>query len=466
MKNYFHFKQLNEDTFLITNDFGKYQFLPREAFARFASGQIKMGDPLYDMLHQNLFLLEPADLYAPDTSFLLRDMKQYVFGATSLHIFVVTNNCNLQCVYCQAQAHQHHQASHGFMTPETARKAVDIALQSPANSLTFEFQGGEPLLNFPAIREIVTYAEKQRGQKQISYTLVSNLSLLTEEMLDFFILHHVSISTSLDGPQKLHDQNRPHSGGKSSHELMQSGASRIHTRGYSLGGIETTTRKSLGMAKEIVQAYLELGCYGIFLRPLTPLGFAANAWEDIGYTPDEFLAFYREAFNEILRINQTGVLFPELHAAIFLRKNICSSGGNYMDLRSPCGAGIGQLAYYYDGSIYTCDEARMVAESGDPAFLLGNVDTHSYRDLIRSPGCQAVCTASVTESLPGCCDCVYQPYCGTCPVVNYASHGDIFPKGTADYRCRIYSGMLDYLFSLLRENDPEIMGILKSWVEG
>ena len=464
MKNYFRFKQIGDDSILITNDFGRYQFLSREAFSDFVSERITKGNPLYDTLRQDMFLLEPMDLYAPDIIFRLRDMKQYTFSATSLHIFVVTNTCNLQCVYCQAQAH--HRPSPGFMTLETARKAVDIALQSPANTLTFEFQGGEPLLNFTAIREIVTYTELQRGQKQIDFTLVSNLSLLTDEMLDFLIEHHVSISTSLDGPQMLHDHNRPHCGGESSHALMRAGAARIQERGCSVSGIETTTRQSLCLAKEIVQAYLELGSKGVFLRPLTPLGFAADAWAQIGYSPEEFLTFYKEAFHEILQINREGHVFPEQHAAILLRKIFFGLGGNYMDMRSPCGAGIGQLAYYYDGNIYTCDEARMVAESGDPAFLLGNVNTHSYRDLIRSPSCQAVCTASVTESLPGCCDCVYQPYCGTCPVVNYASHGDIFPKGTEDYRCRIYSGLLDFLFSLLRENNPETMRILKFWVEG
>ena len=464
MKNYFHFKRFSDDSILITNDFGRYQFLSHDAFTDFVSERIAKGSPLYDTLRQDLFLLEPMDLYAPDTIFRLRDMKQYTFSATSLHIFVVTNTCNLQCVYCQAQAYQ--RPSPGFMTVETARKAVDIALQSPANTLTFEFQGGEPLLNFPVIREIVTYTELQRRQKQVDFTVVSNLSLLTDEMLDFFIKHHVTISTSLDGPQMLHDQNRPHSGGKSSHALMRAGAARIQARGCSVSGIETTTRQSLGLAKEIVQAYLELGSNGIFLRPLTPLGFATDAWAQIGYSPEEFLAFYREAFHEILQINQKGHFFPEQHAVILLRKIFLGLGGNYMDLRSPCGAGIGQLAYYYDGNIYSCDEARMVAESGDPAFLLGNVYTHTYRNLMRSSACQAVCTASVIESLPGCCDCVYQPYCGTCPVVNYASHGDIFPKGTEDYRCRIYSGLLDFLFSLLRENDPETMRILKSWVEG
>ena len=136
-----------------------------------------------------------------------------------------------------------------------------------------------------------------------------------------------------------------------------------------------------------------------------------------------------------------------------------------MELRSPCGAGIGQLAYYYDGNIYTCDEARMVAEAGDNAFCLGNVLTDDYRSIITSRKCRATCAASVLEGIPGCSDCVYQPYCGVCPVINYAQNGDPFAKQARDYRCKIYGGILDFLFSLIHENDSEVMEILYSWVE-
>ena len=91
-----------------------------------------------------------------------------------------------------------------------------------------------------------------------------------------------------------------------------------------------------------------------------------------------------------------------------------------MELRSPCGAGIGQIAYYYDGNIYTCDEGRMLAEMGDDSFKLGNVYDNTYDELINCNNCKAACISSVLESLPTCHDCVYSPYCGTCPVTNLA----------------------------------------------
>ena len=136
-----------------------------------------------------------------------------------------------------------------------------------------------------------------------------------------------------------------------------------------------------------------------------------------------------------------------------------------MELRSPCGAAFGQLAYYYDGNVYTCDEARMVAEAGNSAFRLGNVFDDDYKTLLSSRVCKATAAASVLESLPGCCDCVYQPYCGVCPVIQYALHGSIFSQEPNGYRCRIYKGMLDILFDILRNGSEAERHVLFSWTE-
>ena len=152
----------------------------------------------------------------------------------------------------------------------------------------------------------------------------------------------------------------------------------------------------------------------------------------------------------------------EGHASTFLTKILGGLGINYMELRSPCGAAVGQMAYYYNGDVFTCDEGRMLSEMGDNAFKLGTVN-NTYDELMNSSACKACGIASTLETAPTCYDCVYQPYCGTCPVVNYALDGDIFPKQQNSYRCAVYKGMLDALFTLLRENDPDTIRILNSW---
>ena len=462
MINHFNFKKCSDGSFLITNDMGRHAFLSPGEFSDFFYGKIKPGDALYDKLHEGHFILEPMDIYSTGVIGHLSDMKSYLSHGPSLHIFVVTNQCNLSCVYCQAQHHK--SAKKGFMTIETGRKSIDIALSSPDNALTFEFQGGEPLLNFPVIRDMIEYSEEHKGSKNIEYTIVSNFFMLTEEIAEFLSKYRVSICTSLDGPKALQNKNRRSLGGKDSYSKVLEGMKLMEIHGQKPGAIQTTTRYSLPLAGEIVGEYQKQGLSDIFIRPLTPLGFASEAWEEIGYTAEEFLKFYRECFDEILAINRNGTFFREQHAEIFLEKIFKGTARNYMELRSPCGAGSGQLAYYYDGEVYSCDEARMLAEAGNPSFRLGNVYENTLSELMHCNTCKNTCGASITETIPGCCDCVYQPYCGVCPVINLAIEGNIFKSSPKGYRCDVYRGILDFLFELIRENNPETMKILHSWV--
>lgn len=458
--NYFNFKKLN-GKILLTNDMGKYVFLDEPDFHKLLSKTIDLNSDCGLRLREAGMIYSESNLeFAENHEFLLRNAKGSVAMATSLHIFVVTTACNMNCVYCQANNGA--SVPNCYMTEDIAERAVDIALQSPEYQLSFEFQGGEPLLNFPVIAHIIEYAEEHCGHHKIEFNLVSNLTLMTDEILDFLEAHSCSISTSVDGPCDLHNRNRPFKNGEGTFCDVSRAVERIRKRGLPVGAIETTTRYSLCCPEELVHTYAEMGFDRIFIRHLTQLGKAEKDWDQIGYTADEFLAFYINALNEIIRMNKSGTRIREQHAEILLNR-IKGRRMNYMELRSPCGGGIGQLAYYADGRIFTCDEGRMLAEMGNDAFLLGNVHENSYQELIASGVCQTVCASSMLETIPSCCDCVYQPYCGVCAVICYANSGDVIEKTPNSFRCQIYRGMLDYLFGLLQENDVDTMSVLDKW---
>lgn len=458
--NYFNFKQFGEQM-LLTNDFGKYAFVSEEDFRKIITRTVEPESELAEMLREQKIIYDESNLeYSSKNKYDLRESKGYVNAATSLHIFVVTTVCNMSCVYCQANDGR--ECSYLAMSKNMAEKAVDIALQSPEQLLSFEFQGGEPLVNFDVIRHIVEYTEEHKGLHSIAYTIVTNLTLLTDEILDFFEYHHFGISTSLDGNEAVHNHNRVFADGKGTFRHVLQSINAIRKAGLYVGAIETTTKFSLMYPKEIVRTYANLGFDSIFIRPLTPLGKAAKQWDKIGYTAEEFVDFYKMALEELLEINKQGKFIKEAHASIMLKK-IRGDFMNYMELRSPCGAGMGQLAYYADGDIFTCDEGRMLHEMGQSTFKLGNVYKDQYKDLINNSVCKTVCASSVLESIPTCCDCVYQPYCGTCPVVNYALGGDLIEKQPRGYRCKVYSGILDCLFDKFYENNEETMKILALW---
>ena len=446
---------------MLTNDLGCYMFASKKELNDLITDKIDVNSVFYHKATANFFRYDES-MYAFSESIktYMRQSKNYLFFATSLHIFVVTSKCNMQCVYCQAQNGKERPC--GMMTKEVAEKAVDIALSSPNEYLSFEFQGGEPLLNFDIIKHIVEYTSNKNHNKTIQYNIVSNLTLITDEMIEFIKKYNIGISTSIDGNEELHNQNRKYINTQGTYKNVIEGITRLKNAGIGFGAIQTTTKQSLSKSKEIVDTYLLLGLKNVFVRPLTPLGCAYKSWDEIGYSAEEFIEFYRNCFNYILGLNKQGVFVKEGHATIMLAKILTGVPVNYMELRSPCGAGVGQMAYYHNGDVYTCDEGRMLAEMGDSSFRLGNVFEHSYNDLMNSDCCKSACISSTLESLTNCSDCVYSPYCGTCPVVNLAIQKDIFCKEPNDYRCKIYKGILDTIFEALQNNDN--VEIMSKWI--
>ena len=457
--NYFNFKE-KENNYLITNDAGRYVFLSKQDFVNLIQRK-ELRPELKGKLMQNGFIYEGSEeVFATNQAMQLRRAKESLLVPTTLHIFVVSKNCNFNCIYCQAG--NLNQNNSYNMSKETAKSAVDIAMESPSTYLTFEFQGGEPLMNFETIKYIIEYSKSISNGKIIEYNLVSNLTLLTDEMIEFFIENEVSICTSIDGDKELQNINRPYKNGDSYNETITK-IKRLRKKQIKVNAIETTTKYSLNKYKEIVDEYIKLGLDSIFIRPLTRLGKADNNWKNIGYEAEEFLGFYKKALDYIIEKNKQGIFLSEGHSNIFLKKILLNQPINYMELRSPCGGAIGQLAYYYDGNIYTCDEGRMLAEMGDDRFKVGNVYENTYKELMQCDCTEAMCVSSCIECLPYCSTCAYMPYCGTCPVINLAQDNNIFSQNPREYRCKIYSGILDILFNYI-EHEPDVVEIFKNWI--
>lgn len=465
MINYFNSKKM-DDGYLLTNDFGEYAFVDFDTYNDLVNDKVTSKCSNYNNLVDRGFIIdEPLESFLKSGMERIRSMKSYCFSGTSLHIFAVTNMCNLDCIYCQA--HSKNSRLDGKMTIDAGRKAVEIAMSSPNQSLTFEFQGGEPLINFNIIKDMIEYSKVLNvdKHKDIEYTIVTNLTLINDEILNYLVENNVGICTSLDGTEDVHNYNRPfRDKNTGSYAKVLEKIILLKERGININAIQTTTKRSLNFAKEIVKQYLDLDIHSIFLRPLTPLGLADSSWNKVGYSAEEFIEFYKEAFNYIMELNKQGIKFVEAHATYFLRKILLGYSVNYMELRSPCGATLGQMSYYYNGDIFTCDEGRMMYEMGDESFKLGNVFESNYSELLATPICKTLCKSSIVESLPKCNNCVFQPYCGTCPVVNYSSTHDLYSKNIKDYRCQVYRGILELLFDIISKDNPEEMEILYSWI--
>lgn len=208
---------------------------------------------------------------------------------------------------------------------------------------------------------------------------------------------------------------------------------------------------------------MSLGCHSIFLRPVDPFGFAGKTQDKIEYDRKRYHEFYRSAVDYILERNLAGTRVLERYAAIFLTKILTGDDPNFLDLRSPGGAGIGQLTYNYDGSIYTSDEGRMLRETGDETFRIGHVSTARYRELMLSDTVRSLVLASNLDAQPDCVTCTYNPYCGNKPEHSYRTQGSIFGRTRESDICAVHKGIQDYLFGKLAENRPEIVDVFRRW---
>jgi len=463
---FFQFKRLNGQ-YLLTNVIGDYIFLRPPSFNAFLSGKIEQASPQeYSQLRDKGFIRGQLNFDNLAQRYVQKNMFLGSAG-TALHIVVVTLRCDHKCIYCQASSRDLKE-NELDMDIATAEKVVDRIFESANKGITIEFQGGEPLVNFEVIKFIVRYAQEKnkKAKKDLRFTVVSNLTFMNEKIVKYLLKNDIHICTSLDGPEKVHNKCRIALGNKNSHKNTVKWLKRL-IREYKKANschkpfaLATITRLALPFPKEIVNEYVKLGLEGMHLRPLSPFGNNKKVWKRLAFSGQDFLTFYKKALDHIIDLNMKGKDFRERFAVIFLTKILTDKDPGYVDLRSPCGAGTGQMAYNFNGDVYACDEGRMMSRQKDESFRLGNVRTGSHRDFFKSNVVKTMCIASCLDNLPECSQCVYKPYCGVCPLQNYTVNGNIFNKSA--FWCQINKGILDYLFIKLK--DEKIKNVFYKWV--
>lgn len=462
----FRFLRWNDEDVLLTNEVGEFLVLPGAALRDLIAHRLPRDSSTYLELKARHFLADgdsnaPLELLATK----YRTKKSFLDGFTRLHLFVVTLRCDHTCRYCQVSRVTQNKSRYD-MSRETAERSIDLMFRSPAPALKVEFQGGESLLNFDLVRWIVERVEERNlaEQRQLEFVVATNLAPLTDPMLEFLHDRRVLLSTSLDGPAQLHDKNRPRRG-NDSHAVTIANLRRArevlgHDR---VSAIMTTTQASLRYPREIIDEYVRLGFDAIFLRPISPYGFAVRTGEAARYETLEFLEFYRRGLDYVLEINRGGTPFVEVYAQILLTKILTPFATGYVDLQSPAGTGIGAVVYNYDGDVYASDESRMLAEMGDRSFRLGNVHSDRYEEIFGGDVLYNLVRQSVAEALPGCSDCAFLPYCGADPVFHHRTQGDLVGHRPTSAFCTKNMGILRHLFGLLLDGDDFTRELLASW---
>jgi uncharacterized protein len=462
----FRFTRLDAGRYVVTNDVGEHLVVTHDELVAFARHQLPVTTKLYRELKARHFLFDDESRIALDLLALkYRTRAKPIAELVGLHIFVVTLRCDHGCHYCQVSRVTEDRARFD-MTYDHADKALALVFQSPSPSIKIEFQGGESLLNFALIRHVVERAESinQQHGRQLQFVIASNLTHLNDDILAFCKEHQVYFSTSLDGPEDLHNEHRPLRGGNS-YRAAVDGIRRIReTLGEDfVSALMTTTPASLPRVTDIIDEYVRQGFSSVFLRSLSPYGFAVRTSLVRRYDVDDWVEFYKRGLEHVLELNRRGVSLREDLTSILLQKMFLPAGASYVDLQSPAGIGIGALVYNYDGNVYASDEGRMLAEMGDRSFCLGHLDHETFESILTNDTLLGALEESLCESAPMCADCAFLPFCGADPVFHAATQRDLVGHKAFSAFCAKQMAVLRHVIALLEDN-PEARRIMTSWV--
>lgn len=466
----FRFIRWDNDQTLMVNDLGDWLVISNDEFRKVTTQKLDISSNIALDLQSKDFLTTKYSVFdLKRLAHRYRTKKKYLFDSTALHMLVMTHRCNHQCKYCQASSHKAF-GQYLDMSTEIAYKCIDIAFESPSKYIKIEFQGGEPLLNKKVIFDTVSYAKHKNIaiQKDLEFVICTNLTTIDDEVLNFLKNNHdVQISTSLDGPQTLHDKCRiyPSNIGTYQDFIKKLNIIRTELPSNQIAALTTISKYNLHHMKEIVNTYKSLSFNSIFLRPLNPFGFAKEKWEQLAYPIEDFIEEYKETLDYIIELNMQGYFMREEFASIFLYKILTPYSSGFVDIQSPSGLGIAGAIYEINGDVFVSDEARMLfRSSGNKKYCLGNVVTQNRKEIYSNPILKNILLNSTIEALPGCAWCAFQPYCGTDPIKNFVQVGNDISHKAYDDNCKLYKAIMKKLFEILISDDELKKDILYSWL--
>lgn len=321
----FRFHRLNENREIIVNEAGDFLVLPEGSVDRIVNRKLKpeTDQDLYADLVSNFFISETVipPLFDVLTT-RYRTKKSFLDSFTELHIFVITLRCNQSCQYCQVSRVSQDQCTYD-MSHQHIDQGIDMMMRSPSTHVTMEFQGGEPLLAFPLVQYAIERTKElaSRYNKTVTFVICTNLILINESILNYCRDNKILISTSLDGPEFIHNYNRRKLGNDSYRRTIEGikQAREIVGRDQ-VSALMTASPYSLDYPVEIVEEYYRQGFSDIFLRPISPYGYAAANLLQSNFEIEKFITFYKKALARILEYNFNGEIFREIYAKIILEK--------------------------------------------------------------------------------------------------------------------------------------------------
>ena len=374
---------------------------------------------------QVVSLKEQGKLFVPDTFEPMADkLKQKTAGVVKALCLHIAHTCNLNCSYCFASQGKYN-GDRAVMSFEVGKQALDflIANSGSRRNLEVDFFGGEPLMNFDVVKQLVAYTrsiEKEHG-KNFRFTLTTNGMLIDDDVIDFANREMSNVVLSLDGRKEIHDRYRVDYAGKGSWEKI---VPKFQKLVEARGGREYYMRGTFTHANpdflEDIKVMLDLGFTELSMEPVV------CGEDDPSRLTEEDLPIVMDQYEKLAELmiqrDQAGKPFTFYHYMIDLQGGPCI----YKRI-SGCGSGTEYMAVTPWGDLYPCHQFV-----GDEKFLLGNIF-----DGVHNTQIQDEFMACNVYARPECHDCWAKLYCsGGCAANAYHATGDI--KGVYKYGCELF----------------------------
>ncbi len=370
-------------------------------------------------------LKEQGKLFTPDTfSPIANTLKEKTSGVVKALCLHIAHTCNLNCSYCFASQGKYH-GERGLMSLEVGKRALDFLIENSKGrrNLEVDFFGGEPLMNFDVVKELVDYARKREKEagKNFRFTLTTNGVLIDDDVIDFANREMSNVVLSLDGRKEVHDRFRVDYSGNGSWEKIvpkfQKMVEARNGKSYYMRG--TFTHYNPDFLKDI-EEMLRLGFTELSMEPVVcaPDDPSALTKEDLPIVLEQ----YEKLAELMLQRRKEGKPFTFYHYMIDLKGGPCI----YKRV-SGCGSGTEYMAVTPWGDLYPCHQFV-----GDEKFLLGNVF-----DGVSNTKIQNEFLSCNVYSRPECADCWAKLYCsGGCAANAYHATGSI--NGIYEYGCELF----------------------------
>ena len=370
-------------------------------------------------------LIKSGQLYTPDTfsdiAGTFKERSGDVVKALCLH---VAHTCNLNCSYCFASQGKYH-GDRALMSFEVGRRALDFLIENSGTRVNLEvdFFGGEPLMNWNVVKDLVAYARTQEGprNKKFRFTLTTNGMLIDDDVIEFANKEMHNVVLSLDGRKEIHDRLRVDYAGRGSYDrIVPKFQKLVESRGgkgYYMRG--TFTHANPDFTKDVFHM-ADLGFTELSMEPVVcaPDDPAALTEEDLPIVLEQ----YEILAKEMLKREEEGRGFTFYHYMLDLTRGPCI----YKRI-SGCGSGTEYMAVTPWGDLYPCHQFV-----GEEAYRLGDVwqgvTNAPLREEFRS--CNAY-------ARPECADCWAKLYCsGGCAANAYHASGSI--RGVYEAGCELF----------------------------